>query len=191
MQGFLNKKKDQKEKWKSQYFVLKQEGADCHMYIYEHPKRTKPKGLIDLSCAYMYTVHESLFDKRNVFQLVERALPCLATTTYLSAETASELEDWASAIKPLCVPQMVRSPKVAKLREVRTLFLNISEAHRLPLKLVPNPYCVVSFNQVCIVTIWGGYKQAIFEGQYSHFVCVCFKFIHVVRCSWKPKFRRD
>ena len=25
MQGFLNKKKDQKEKWKSQYFVLKQD----------------------------------------------------------------------------------------------------------------------------------------------------------------------
>jgi len=150
MQGFLNKKKDQKEKWKSQYFVLKQEGADCHMYIYEHPRRTKPKGLIDLSCAYMYTVHESLFDKRNVFQLVERALPCLATTTYLSAETGSELEDWFTAIRPLCVPQMVRSPKVAKLREVRTLHLSISEAHRLPLKLVPNPYCVVSFNQVKI-----------------------------------------
>ena len=153
MQGFLNKKKEQKEKWKSQYFVLKQEGSDCHMYIYEHPKRTKPKGLIDLSCAYMYMVHESLFDKRNVFQLVERALPCLATTTYLSAETASELEDWYTAIKPLCVPQMVRSPKVAKLREVRTLFLSISEAHRLPLKLVPNPYCVISFNQVSCIAL--------------------------------------
>ena len=38
--------------------------------------------------------------------------------------------------------------KVAKLREVRSLYLTISEAHRLPLKLVPNPYCVVSFNQV-------------------------------------------
>jgi len=150
MQGFLNKKKDQKEKWKSQYFVLKQEGADCHMYIYEHPKRTKPKGLIDLSCAYMYSVHESLFDKRNVFQLVERALPCLATTTYLAADSASELEDWASVIKPLCVPQMVRSPRVAKLREVRSLTLSISEAHRLPMKLVPNPYCVVSYNQVRI-----------------------------------------
>ena len=49
MQGFLNKKKDQKEKWKSQYFVLKQEGTDCHMYIYEHPKRTKPKGMAFLT----------------------------------------------------------------------------------------------------------------------------------------------
>ncbi len=60
----------------------------------------------------------------------------------------TELEDWLSAIKPLCVPQMVRSPKVAKLREVRTLHLALSEAHRLPLKLVPNPYFVVTFNQV-------------------------------------------
>jgi Ras GTPase-activating protein 1 len=89
MQGFLTKKKEKTERWKQQYFVLKQEGQDSHMYIYEHPKRTKPKGLIDLSCAYLYAAHESLFDKRNVFQLVERALPCLATTTYLSADTAS------------------------------------------------------------------------------------------------------
>ena len=43
---------------------------------------------------------------------------------------------------------MLNSPKVAKLREVRTLHLTISEAHRLPLKLVPNPYCVISFNNV-------------------------------------------
>ena len=128
--------------------MLKVEGQESHLYIYDHPKRTKPKGLIDLSCAYMYSVHESLFDKRSVFQLVERALPCLATTTYLAAETAGELEDWCSALKTLCVPQMVRSPKVAKLREVRTLHLTISEAHRLPLKLVPNPYCVISFNNV-------------------------------------------
>ena len=148
MQGFLQKKKEKIDRWKSQYFVLKQENQDCHLYIYDHPKRTKPKGLIDLSCAYLYSAHESLFDKRNVFQLVERALPCLATTTFLASETASELEDWVTAIKPLCVPQMVRSPRVAKLREVRSLSLSISEAHRLPLKLVPNPYVAVSFNSV-------------------------------------------
>ena len=39
-------------------------------------------------------------------------------------------------------------PKVAKLREVRSLTLTVCEAHRLPLKLVPNPYCVISLNQV-------------------------------------------
>jgi Ras GTPase-activating protein 1 len=37
---------------------------------------------------------------------------------------------------------------VAKLREVRSLQLTISEAHRLPYKLVPNPYCIISLNQV-------------------------------------------
>ena len=51
-------------------------------------------------------------------------------------------------LKPMCIPQMARAPKVAKLREVRCLSLTISEAHRLPYKLVPNPYCLVSLNQV-------------------------------------------
>ena len=43
---------------------------------------------------------------------------------------------------------MVRAPKVAKLREVRSMQLTISEAHRLPFKWVPNPYCIISLNQV-------------------------------------------
>ena len=51
-------------------------------------------------------------------------------------------------LKPMCVPQMARAPKVAKLREVRSLTVTISEAHRLPYKLVPNPYCLISLNQV-------------------------------------------
>ena len=68
MQGYLFKKKERR--WKQQYFVLKQDGADSHLYFYDHPKRTKPKGLIDLSCAYMYTVHESFFDKRFCFQVI-------------------------------------------------------------------------------------------------------------------------
>ena len=77
-----------------------------------------------------------------------RALPCLATVTYLAAEDCGELEDWLSVLKPMCVPQMARAPKVAKLREVRSLQLTVSEAHRLPYKLVPNPYCIIALNQV-------------------------------------------
>ena len=150
MQGYLLKKKEKLGRWKQLYFVLKQEGGDSHLYFYEHPKRTKPKGLIDLSCAFLYTVHESFFDKRHCYQLVEKALPCLATVTYLAAEDSSELEDWLSVLKPMCVTQMVRAPKVAKLREVRSLQLTISEAHRLPFKLAPNPYCIISLNQVKI-----------------------------------------
>ena len=96
MQGFLLKKKEKLGKWKQLYFVLKQDGPDSHLYFYESPKRTKPKGLIDLNCAFLYSVHESFFDKRHCFQLVEKALPCLATVTYLAAEDAGELEDWLS-----------------------------------------------------------------------------------------------
>lgn len=88
MQGYLLKKKEKIGKWKQLYFVLKQDGADSHLYFYEHPKRTKPKGLIDLNCAFLYAVHETFFDKRFCFQLVEKALPCLATVTYLAAEDA-------------------------------------------------------------------------------------------------------
>ena len=102
MQGFLLKKKEKLGKWKQLYFVLKQDGADSHLYFYESPKRTKPKGLIDLNCAFLYAVHESFFDKRHCFQLVEKALPCLATVTYLAAEDAGELEDWFSGEIFLC-----------------------------------------------------------------------------------------
>ena len=87
MQGYLLKKKEKLGKWKQLYFVLRQDGADSQLTFYEHPKRTKPKGLIDLSCAFLYTVHESYFDKRHCFQLVEKALPCLATVTYLGKKT--------------------------------------------------------------------------------------------------------
>ncbi|XP_059490373.1 ras GTPase-activating protein 1 isoform X3 [Neocloeon triangulifer] len=148
MQGFLNKKSEKNKKWKSMFFVLLVEGSDTHLYFYDNPKRTKPKGLIDLSCAYLYQVHDSVFDRPHCFQLVERALPCLATITYLCANNADLVQDWISALKPLCITQMTRSPKVQRLRELKCLQLHILDAHRLPFKLVPNPFCIISLNQV-------------------------------------------
>ncbi|XP_071447289.1 ras GTPase-activating protein 1 isoform X2 [Hetaerina americana] len=148
MQGYLNKKSEKNKKWKSMYFVLVVDGTDTHLYLYDNPKRTKPKGLIDLSCAYLYQVHDSVFDRPHCFQLVERALPCLATITYLCANSADISQDWISALKPLCVTQMTRSPKVQRLRELRCLQLHVLDAHRLPYKLVPNPFCIISLNQV-------------------------------------------
>lgn len=93
-------------------------------------QRTKPKGLIDLSCAYLYQVHDSVFDRPHCFQLVERALPCLATTTYLCASTGDSAQDWIAALKPLCVTQQTRAPKVQRLRELRCLQLHVLDAHR-------------------------------------------------------------
>ncbi|KAL1117878.1 hypothetical protein AAG570_004191 [Ranatra chinensis] len=148
MQGYMFKKSEKNKKWKSMYFVLLVDGTDTHLCFYDNPKRTKPKGLIDLSCAYLYQVHDSVFERPHCFQLVERALPCLATITYLSADSADSAQDWIAALKPLCVTQMTRSPKVQRLRELRCLQLHILDAHRLPFKFVPNPFCIISLNQV-------------------------------------------
>ncbi len=58
MQGYLCKKSgDHKnKKWKSNWFVLQNENGEDRLYIFENPKRTKPRGLIDLSCSYLYQV---------------------------------------------------------------------------------------------------------------------------------------
>lgn len=93
-------------------------------------------------------MHESVFDRAHCFQLVERALPCLATITYLAAPTSENSLDWINALKPLCVSQLTRAPKVARLRELRSLHLHILDAHRLPYKLVPIPFIIVSLNNV-------------------------------------------
>ncbi|XP_060525737.1 ras GTPase-activating protein 1 [Cylas formicarius] len=147
-QGYLHRKSDKTvKKWKLLYFVLLVEGTDTHLYFYENPKRTKPKGLIDLSCAYLYQVHDSLWERSNCIQIVERALPCLATATHLAARSPEDCQDWVNALKPLCVPQLSRATaKVPRLRELRCLTLHLLDAHRLPYKLVPLPYVTVQFN---------------------------------------------
>ena len=64
-------------------------------------------------------------------------------------------------MKSLCAPQQPKSkcatatsgsgnnssPQV-NISEVKTLYLTLYEAHRLPVKLLPHPYCVISLNQV-------------------------------------------
>lgn len=54
-QGWLFKKSKKNKKWKCLYFVL----TDI-LYFYDNPKRTKPRGLIDLNCSYMYQVCYSM-----------------------------------------------------------------------------------------------------------------------------------
>ncbi|XP_048484401.1 ras GTPase-activating protein 1 isoform X2 [Plutella xylostella] len=140
-QGYLNKKSDKTtKKWKALYFVLLQEGTDTHLYFYDSPKRTKPKGLIDLSCAYLYQVHESLWDREFCFQLVERALPCLSTHTHLAANSAADEKAWLEALRPLCVSQFTRQHgKTARVRWLRVLRVRCMTAHRLPARLAPRP----------------------------------------------------
>lgn len=62
------------------------------LYFYESPKRTKPKGIVDLSVSGFYPVHDSLHDRSHCFQLVERAIPCISTAYHLSAENLDTLQ---------------------------------------------------------------------------------------------------
>lgn len=147
--GYLWKKSEKPGKWKQLYFALLSEGSEMHLCFYDNPKKTKPKGLIDLSCAYLYQVHDSLWERPFCFQIVERALPCLATVTFLSTVNQEEYVEWINALKPQCVSQLSKAQsKVPRLRELRSLNLQVLEAHRLPFKLVPHAWCNISLNQV-------------------------------------------
>lgn len=150
-QGFLYKKSDKTGKWKQLYFALINDGAETHLFFYDNPKKTKPKGLIDLSCAYLYQVHESLWEKPNCFQLVERALPCLATISHLCDKSSDSYRDWIGALRDHCRAQFSRAQsKVPSLREIRSLNLQVLEAHRLPFKFVPHCYVSIALNQIKI-----------------------------------------
>ena len=78
--GFLLKKSQKHKKWKNLFFLLN--SKDQHLYYYENERRTRPKGIVDLSYSYVYATHDSLFDKPNCFQVVERALPWSVTRQY-------------------------------------------------------------------------------------------------------------
>ncbi|RXG72389.1 Ras GTPase-activating protein 1 [Armadillidium vulgare] len=116
--------------------------------IREKLGRTKPRGVIDLNCSYLYQVDESFFERPHCFQLVERELPCLATVTYLCSDAADTTADWMAVLRPLCIPQMTGSPKLSNVKFMKSLHLTIMQASRLPSKIVPMPYCLVSLNQV-------------------------------------------
>ncbi|XP_014295659.1 ras GTPase-activating protein 1 isoform X2 [Microplitis demolitor] len=120
------------------------------VFSWFHPNVTKSEAVDMLVKAGpgSFLVHDSVFDRPHCFQLVERALPCLATITYLAAPNSESAQDWINALKPLCVSQLSRAPKVARLRELRSLHLHILDAHRLPYKLVPNPFIIVALNNV-------------------------------------------
>ncbi|XP_076355488.1 ras GTPase-activating protein 1-like isoform X1 [Tachypleus tridentatus] len=146
MTGYLNKKSQSNKKWKNLYFEL--QAREQQLLYFENPKRTKPKGLIDLSYTYLYMVHDSLFERPNCFQLVEKALPCISTTYYLCASSPDTAQQWLQSIKPLCAPhQRGRAPS-HNVSEVRSLHLTLLEAHRLPVRLVPHPFCIISLDKV-------------------------------------------
>lgn len=118
-----------------------------------------------------------MFERPHCFQLVERALPCLATITYLAAPNPENALEWINVLKPLCVTQLTRAPKVARLRELRSLHLHILDTHRLPYKLVPNPFIIVALNNVKVARtkVKTGMHPLWDEEFILEYVCQCMR----------------
>lgn len=167
IRGWMSLKKgDIAKKWKSYFFVLN--SRDCHLYYYEKPNQSKPKGLVDLSYSYIYQVHESLFDWPQCFQLVEKCLPCFANHFYLKCDgETSEFFGWLNSIKKYTTTnqsnkknvdtliKLSKDPGATHIRsdktnganffeEERSVYLRFLEANSIK---VSQPYFLVSFNQ--------------------------------------------
>lgn len=185
MRGYLFKKSNKSKKWKNLYCVLN--SKENILYFYESPKRARPKSIVHLSYSALYMVHDSLFDRSNCFQLVERTLPCISTIYYLSANDLDQAQEWMQSIRPLCSPNLSAvnsrifravhedphfgtaafngnnlnddcSPTrnglgscngiTKKVSRLRSLYITMMEAHRLPVKITPHPFVVISLNTV-------------------------------------------
>lgn len=143
IQGYMYKKSNKNNKWKLLYFILFTEEAEKCLCFYDNPKKIKPKGLIDLNCVHLYPVHESVFDRTNCFQLVEKV-----SITYLSTTTLDLFQEWVSAIRIFSIIQLPRVTNVQKLRELRCLQLYIRDIRDLSIKCLSNPYCIIYFNEI-------------------------------------------
>ncbi|XP_015759449.1 PREDICTED: ras GTPase-activating protein 1-like isoform X2 [Acropora digitifera] len=154
--GYLVKK-GHRNKWKRMFFVL--DGLEQHLYFFENEKRTKPKGMMDLSFSMVYEVHQSFFGRPNCFQVVVRAFN-ESRMFYLCADTQDLANEWMEAIEKFCgkVQNTVGgSVNERDVKQLRSLEVNVIEAHSSA--KVSHPYCTISLNEV---------KTCITKTQESH-----------------------
>ena len=175
LSAYLHKKSQRTKKWKNFFFVLSPD--EQTLCFYETERKVRPKGLIDLSFSYLYLVHESLFDKPYCVQLVEKALPCISSVHFICFPNLETMQEWVQAIRPLgtqqqslCHHSLAKStapnshcslPVITTTNsssstvtneeeravQIRTLHLTLLEARRLPVKLTPHPFCLISLNK--------------------------------------------
>ncbi|CAK8676614.1 unnamed protein product [Clavelina lepadiformis] len=142
----MGKRGHDMKKWKSMFFVL--HGEKQHLYYFEHEKKTKPKGLIDLSYGAVYPVHESYFGRPHCFQIVIRALNEV-TSSYFCADSSDVAQDWMKLLRANCAkPNRQPLPKPNSARQVRSLHVTIEAAHKLVSRTTCRPYCTLSLNTV-------------------------------------------
>uniref|UniRef100_H2Y687 Ras GTPase-activating protein 1 n=1 Tax=Ciona savignyi TaxID=51511 RepID=H2Y687_CIOSA len=142
----MGKRGHDNKKWKSMFFVL--HGEKQHLYFFDHEKKTKPKGLIDLSYGAVYPVHESYFGRPHCFQVVIRALNEV-TVSYFCADSTDQAQDWMKLLRANCAkPNRQSLPKQDSARQVRSLQVTIEAAHKLASRTTCRPYCTLSLNNV-------------------------------------------
>lgn len=149
-QGNLSKRSQKHKKWRDYFFILN--STKQHLYYFDNEKRTKPRGVIDLGYASVYTVHESLFNQPNCFQIVVKVTNDMEVY-YLNAETQQLSEEWIEALRSCCSravwPTITqRTQKKRGVKQLKSLKLHILEAHKIPPKVLSHPYCVVSLNEI-------------------------------------------
>ncbi|XP_031570503.1 ras GTPase-activating protein 1-like [Actinia tenebrosa] len=148
--------KGHRNKWKRMYFVL--DGQEQKLSFYENEKRTKPKSLLDLTLSTVYVVHENFFGRPNCFQVVVRALN-ESRMTYLCADTQDQANEWMDAIKKFCGKAKTADVGDLDVKQLRSLELNVIEAHKLPPNKVSHVYSIISLNEVKTC------RTRTFEGQ--------------------------
>ncbi|EDO36190.1 predicted protein [Nematostella vectensis] len=153
--GYLVKK-GHRNKWKRMFCVL--DADEQRLSFFENEKRTKPKMLLDLTFSTVYAVLESFFGRPNCFQVVVRALG-ESRMTYLCADTPDLANEWMDAVQKICGKSKSLDVIDVDVKQLRSLELNVIEAHKLPLNKVSHPYCMVSLNEVKTC------RTKTFEGQ--------------------------
>ncbi|KAH9524517.1 Ras GTPase-activating protein 1 [Bulinus truncatus] len=123
---------------------------DKYLYYFENEKKSKPKGIIDLSYSALYPVHDSLFGRPNCFQIVSNYENINEQICYVCAENTDLAQKWIQFLKPYC--DNSRNIKSlghhSVLKEFHKLEVSILDAHRFPPKFLNHPYCVLALNGV-------------------------------------------
>ncbi|KAL8563555.1 hypothetical protein ACOMHN_060871 [Nucella lapillus] len=144
MSGYLHFRNEKMKKFKPYYFVLN--GTENMLYFFENEKRSKPKGLVELSYTSIYPIHDSLFGRPNCFLLVSTYNNQNKTLSYINAESSEVIRRWVHILKDSCTNTSGAVPKKG-LRSLHSLSVTVFSAHNVPYKLLSHPACALALNQ--------------------------------------------
>ncbi len=101
---------EKSKKWKVHWFSLNQ--RDQQLFYFSNEKKTKEKGLIDLSYGFYYPLDDSFFNRSFCFQIIIHSFPTHHSaghhpnniTYYLHADESKSFTERTESIRPFCNP---------------------------------------------------------------------------------------